>query len=492
MAAIKNILILQKSKNLPDGLREMLRTEGYVAHTVFNLTSAAEKLDDISMGLILIDCGDDPKTTQELLVSLSQETNLCQFPTVLITPIHEQIDEVLNNQFLHASALGVPCAAEDALDAINQLNATFDEYLEKLANLNPGLANKLKQEEEEKLTFIEETTIEFDDASRGLLLREFVANIAEGGSKEECDRAALILQKINESVLAVQHIIPDNARVKEIYESVCDDLSGRKKSSLLRTTLLTGLSAQALDIEGSHYDSIVAAQLLLQEKMHTNGSTLSRSNYLVDRSNRVRKEIAKVLVDCAQDPRIEDLSLASELLYLTSELLRGIRSANNNSDDLSASTILLGDMVERTCFHRGFWDSRGSFQILLRFKNGGLAHLHQKAAMKTVLYLSSFLRNQNIQMLLPARAEFDRDLWKTTLKKKRELQAHEHEREVNLNELGSGMVLSRPLESLDGKRILEAGVELDNDLIFRILELSSIRGLILPLFVVSESGISLR
>ena len=61
--------------------------------------------------------------------------------------------------------------------------------------------------------------------------------------------------------------------------------------------------------------------------------------------------------------------------------------------------------------------------------------------------------------------------------------AQEDEEKVKISSLTDGMKLSKPLKSFDGKEILEADLTLDNDLIWRIWQLSSICPLNSPMVI---------
>ena len=57
------------------------------------------------------------------------------------------------------------------------------------------------------------------------------------------------------------------------------------------------------------------------------------------------------------------------------------------------------------------------------------------------------------------------------------------EERIKISSLSSGMTLSRPLKSFDGREILEAELRLDDDLIWRIWQLSSICPLNSPVII---------
>jgi hypothetical protein len=63
----------------------------------------------------------------------------------------------------------------------------------------------------------------------------------------------------------------------------------------------------------------------------------------------------------------------------------------------------------------------------------------------------------------------------------------ENERRISMSELTPGMQLSRPIVAMDGKEILSSDIKLDEDLIWRLWQLSAIRPLNAPVIVNSKN-----
>lgn len=493
MNAIKNILILQKSANLPDGLRELLRTNGYVAHTVFNLKTASEKLGKIQMGIILIDCGDNEHATHDVLKGLTDSSSsLCQYPTILVTSAAAAIKNSISESFLLATALTAPCSAADILQAIAELNNGFGSYLDKLQELDPELASTVKKMTPPVAGVITKAAqisggFETKEAGVSSVLTRISSRENQGNSPS----AEALLKHVTEEVLNEFAVIPDKPLIKTMLESINASLDTASRDSIYRSSLLTGLASKSLGLTGGLYDNVIAAQLRMQQELKSKEFTIARKNYLLNESDKTCKEIATAIEAASKDPVLDKLELSSEMLLAASELIRGSRASEDTKGDLSASTILLSDLVDRVCFRAGFWNPRDGYQILYRFRGGSFSHYHPEAVSKIILLLSSLLREQKLRLLIPRKHCVDRKVWKASLQKANRAAPRADEQKIPVNELRSGMTLSRPLEALDGKVILDAGITLDSDLIFRIWELSAIRGLALPLFVKLERELPL-
>src|SRR5690606_24451210 len=133
---------------------------------------------------------------------------------------------------------------------------------------------------------------------------------------------------------------------KTMLESINISLDTASRDSIYRSSFLTGLASQSLGLSGGVYENVIAAQLRMQQELKTKEFSIARKNYLLDESDKTVRDIAAAIEAASKDPVLDKLELSSEMLLAASELLRGSRASEDTKGDLSASTILLSDLVD--------------------------------------------------------------------------------------------------------------------------------------------------
>ena len=194
-----------------------------------------------------------------------------------------------------------------------------------------------------------------------------------------------------------------------------------------------------------------------------------------DLCSRIKDGAMKIATDLA-DP---------ELSKLVATIGRYIGEEEPIGDDeisIAASIVMTADLVDRVCYHYGTWNSRSAYHLMKRFKSGSHQEIHPTVWGCIIKFLSEAIVAKQSAFLLPKHIRENEALLEKARANKEE-SVEEHEAKVPLSVLKPGMKLSRPLFAFDGKKILPDDIILDNDLIWRIWQLSAVRPLNSPVIV---------
>jgi hypothetical protein len=145
--------------------------------------------------------------------------------------------------------------------------------------------------------------------------------------------------------------------------------------------------------------------------------------------------------------------------------------------------LTFSDILQNLCFKRGHWSPQGAHRLLKKIKSGEWNLLSPKI-------LTIFVRIC-FDMISDLPAIFAESPKLASAGGNSE-PPNESDSEfspssmVRLSELRPGMRLAEPLRSYDGKTVLERNLLLDEDIIWRLIQLSAIRPLASPVWIKAE------
>jgi hypothetical protein len=156
---------------------------------------------------------------------------------------------------------------------------------------------------------------------------------------------------------------------------------------------------------------------------------------------------------------------------------------------MTASVVVAADLVDRVCFEQGLWNSRGANYLMRKARSGALAEIHPEVLACTIKFVTEAVSS------LPKVYILNRDKWlnknlQERAKEQKSYRAGKEELSVTITSMEPGMRLARPIYSFDGELVVEAGIMLDEDLIWRIWQLSAIRLLNTPITVEKDAALA--
>jgi hypothetical protein len=241
--------------------------------------------------------------------------------------------------------------------------------------------------------------------------------------------------------------------------------------------------ANALKLSPQTQENLHCACFLYAWALVDSDRSLLRKEYYRPGKIMVRKELCSRIKDSA-------MKVAGELreqgvAELLSKLARLIGREEAIGDDevaLAASTIMAADMLDRVCFQSGFWDPRAAHTLLRGLKLGKVKDIHPSVLCFVVKFLAEAITSRQVRWVIPKHIRNNPELM-AEAEKIRDMEVSENETKIPLADLSPGMRLSRPLVTFDGTRLLDPDVQLDQDLIWRIWQLSAVRPINAPVIL---------
>jgi hypothetical protein len=212
---------------------------------------------------------------------------------------------------------------------------------------------------------------------------------------------------------------------------------------------------------------------------------VARVDYFSSSDPEVRRRIAKVVRESATKVSF-DLGFPDEsiVIALLARLIARDEVTRDSRECKLAYGLYVADVIDRMCWDSGYFNPARGYALLKQAKQGALADMNPAIAVVAVKFISEAIVGSPPRLRSPA--EFTRK-YRQRIKngEVENPRPRAGERQVSVEDLAPGMQLSRPLKTFDGREILESDLKLDEDLIWRLWQLTSIRPLEVAM-VVSE------
>lgn len=488
-----DILILQRSKELPPKLRERLRLANYAAKTIFDIRMLRSTLAQAYQPIILIDCSGTAAGAQRSIKDLIELPEICDYPLIFIAENVENFAESIDRYFLLARRLLAPTEATQVISTINEIHNTYHSYLERLALVAPDTCRRLQQQIQGSTQPLIEPKhgATRPPASRSELETgdELIANIFEILETLYKENITLNGQQyshqIDEAFLAQQQLLPRHPVLREASKTVCKKLNKIDQKHLYRTAFIMGNSTRVLRIGANLQDYSAAASFLFASAFTKQTQHLLRLDYLRSKSESLRHEIGEKIIASAEQLDASFNEELKDIIRKTGVLIAQLKELEDTPTSLAASILMASDLTDRICFHSGFWDPHAAHRLLFSIKHGRLANIDTRVIACISKLLSETISSQTPAHLIPQQIRTDVTLQKQDNEPKDPLLSS-HQHQIELSQLKPGMRLASPLVGYDGLLLLGADLVLDPDMIWRIWQLASIRPLRSPLVVVAS------
>lgn len=465
----QDLLILQLSSLSADKVREFLNSKGFSTQLISDLRKVSEALSKLVNPILIVDCGRDEGRSKAYIKRLLQSQDIMSYPLVVIGAGADKFESELNKVFPVAATLNHPYEHSALFEGISFISRTFQQVKGDVADLN--------QVEGQKTAPVEKQ----DHAKVPRLVFEqfFSLNIVErflGGDQ--------YIFAIQEDRFKDSSYFPDGSQAISIaIANLCEDVGKWGGPHLHRLAYLVHLVMSALSLDESLKISARQAAFFIGWGFAERAKRLMRRDYFSNTDTNYRSEIAEMIRKSAKlvDENLH-LNQTRDLLETVAQLVANERGIDHDAQTITASAVMASDLVDRVCWQSGYWNPHAACRFLRGVKAGKLSEIHPAVLCCVVKILSEAVVSTSPRFLLDRRVSSD-PLLLEKAKQLREQQPEQSEEKVPITALAPGMKLSRPLFSFDGKQVLDADLILDQDLIWRIWQLSAIRPLNAPLIV---------
>ena len=465
----KKVIILELADKFSISLRNLLLKLGFDSQIATIKDDVHAMLSDKEVDYFLIAlCGSNEKQCISNIRNLIEADTLFEYPILVIGKEAHLYEAILNRSFLMSVTLSYPYKNDDIITGL--------KFLERLLNRQK---NAKKRQEELKKNSNQDFT-DNENSTVNLIFDHF---LTLGIEEKNLHGEAYITPLKNLTELGTSHLPSENQKLKELVATICANASEWGKKHLHRVAYLTTFVLSNLAISNELKELAKSASFLYAWSIVNEGSNLLKTDWLGDQSIHYKESFSKKILDANSELIAEhQASEISDILLCMVDVMNG--EVNDNSEiAIIAATILLADMVDKACWQGPCWNPRAGYRIFNTFKSTKFIRSFHPAAVCCILkILSESLLNTNHQFYLADSISKNPLLVKEANDTKKYI-AQEDEEKVKISSLTDGMKLSKPLKSFDGKEILEADLTLDNDLIWRIWQLSSICPLNSPMVI---------
>jgi len=235
-----------------------------------------------------------------------------------------------------------------------------------------------------------------------------------------------------------------------------------------------------LKIDAALFESLRTASFLYASSFAGERPDLMQQVLVVggtEPGSGLRSELASKIKDSALFV-MQDLNLEreSKIISLMARLVAGEVKSTDDELSILACALMAADASDRVCYANGSWNPRRAYSLLNRLKRGDIYDYHPSVVCCLVKLLAEAIAARTPVYLLPKELRRDKKLREELMNQAR-LPVTQHERRVPLASLAPGMKLARALIGLDGKEVLAPDIQLDQDLIWRIWQLSAVKPL---------------
>ncbi len=479
MAPVYDIVILKRGNALASRIHENLLTKGYPTQSAADIDEALTILRGAQNSILIVDSGTDPEIAYTCAKDIIEKQALHNYPTIIVGAEVDGYEGVLGRYFKIIAALATPCSTNEVLQGIAFVTKSL-ESIRSSGAYEATEADEPAPGAELAATSVHELYQNWEEIP-ALVFSEFEKFQLVGRNIG----GARYAYPIDDAEFQALGLMPRHERAGKVIEQILQDAGKWGKGHIYRTALMTSKLVEPLGLSHDQVANGQTASLLFAWSFAQKDKELLRRDYLGSRSLILRKDICSKIKDSAMKV-VVDLSLPEpgHIIAMMGKLIGREEKVNDSLSSLVASAIVTADLVDRVCFSSGGWNPNAAYSLLRRLKSGKVRDVHPSNLACAIKILVEAI-SANPRAAISRKHRSNPELVAAAQATK-ELAVGAHEQKIAIDRLAPGMRLSRPLTTFDGKKVLNDNLVLDEDLIWRIWQLASIRPINGPVVVLAE------
>ena len=465
MSEIKNVVILPQSVKLPAGLQQALKSKNLSSIVCGTPDEATDMLKNSGESVFLVYAGEDANLEQ-LTHILTLNIDLHTSPLIIVGENIDRYESLLNRFFILATTITLPCDNADIVSAVKYIS----RYLEKVRTqkVSEGTSSSESELESYQKLFSGFTTIPNLAFTK---LKEL--NLFDKDSGGESYALMFRPQESND-----KFFLPKSPQIKKLITNITENLSTDRTSRASRISLLSHHIFTALGFYGEYLECAKEAATLYSAGILKYHKKLTQTQYLVGDKDLLRKEICSGIKDSLLSfGEIISNERARKIIILLAKLIGEEESLDNSSECLAASAIATADAIDRVVYNRNVFQPVGAYSVLSVLRKQEFSFIHPlvlgiivkilaEAVSSSISVMNKSKKLKQVSQLLNAADEIDESIILGDTES------------VPISKLEPGMRLtSKGINTEDGKVLISESMELDQDIIWRLWQLSAIRPL---------------
>lgn len=497
MRSDNEVIIFQRKKTLPGTLPESLHSKGFRNRTISSLSEMAHSYDDAASPILLVDGGPEVADASEIVQMLIADSSIHTLPLVIVARSAETFEKTLSQHFCVAVGVRIPCTTTDVIAALTYIDEHYDDFTrqgrpEPLAPepFDEPLIRHTVEEDGDVLGQVAGVVVpgvEYQTPATAEVDKHFdqiFAKLNDFGLINKPLGGGMFARAVDESSFSDrEYFTLRNERARPMTDQIAECSSRWDKAHIHRTAYLSWQLACALERGEAFVELTKESCLLYLAALLDSPKEYFRRDYYHPRYHDFREELVRRVKDIAFRVGIElEHPIAGKVIGKLSAFIGGEPASGDDEIVLAASIIQGTDLVGRACAKRGYFEPDLAYDFLRRIRRGVYSKIHPVVLSCLVKVLAEAVVTTALGLSVPRKTRDDPRLIDAA-NEYRDQKVEANEIRVAIESLSPGMRLSRPIQSFDGREILPQDLVLDQDLIWRIWQLSSIRPLNAPLVV---------
>ncbi len=482
-----DVLIVKRGQAISAKMHEGLLQSGYSTQLVNDLKECAKALQSVADPVLLVDCGVEEDPAYACIKELIEMTELHLYPVVVIGKDVDGYEGVLNRYFKAIATITLPCTLAEVVKGV--------EYtLKASAGLRPAPIRRSSEPPSpppsgayqdsslDSKPLADNLYKNFQDIPEALFAQFTKLNLFERPVEGERYTSGVAEQDLKE-----RGLVPHDPKVQEAFSTILSSTSKWGRGHICRIAFLTSRILELLGISSELKECSKISVLLFPLSFPAGDKELLKQDYLGNRFVILRKDLCSRLKDSAMKIAVELAKPeAGNIVASMARLVGREEQVHDTPEGLVSNTIMTADLVDRVCFHSGCWNPHAAYSLLRKFKSGKIKDTHP-AVLACVIKLLSEAISASPALILSKKDRLNPALVAEAARIENQ-SVGAHEVKVPISKLAPGMRLTRPLVAYDGTEILSSDLLLDQDLIWRIWQLSAIRPLNGPAVVLTPEN----
>jgi len=460
--------------------------------------------DETLSPILLIDGGPEVNDTTAIVQTLLSQEELRQLPVVIVSRSAEIFEKTLSQHCSVAIGVRIPCTTTDVIAALTYIDDHYEDFVhedkapqrttevrKKEAPTQPvpqskggrDLVENFERREAEARSVA--LPYEMPPATQAdKHFSEIFNNLSDLGLMSHPLGGRQLAIAMDESAFEDKaYFTIQDEKARQLTDQIAECTSQWDKGHIHRTSFLAWEISRSLGRPDSFVESTKEACLLYLAALLDLPQEYCRRDYFHPRYQAFRNDLSRRVKEIAYKVGVElDLPVAGKIIGKLSGFIAGEMEDRDDDIVLSAAIIQGVDLLGRSCARRGYFEPELAYDFLRRIRRGVYAKMNPIVLSCLVKVLAEAVVITALGLTIPKRKRNDPKL-KSAASEYSEQKIGSHEMKVAIQSLTPGMRLSRPIQSFDGKIILSEDLVLDQDLIWRIWQLSAIRPLNAPLVV---------
>lgn len=447
-ALAPSVYVLAPAGPIPHDWDFEVRYVGIRPERIASFSALKVKVDLNPELILVLRYGKDEELGIQLLTKILNQPELHSIALVVVGQEAQSLEAELTKVVRFVVPVEEPCSAKKFLDAIQKAAAA------------PASATRAAPKEKEP-----------DLTAKAKI--DFAGKLFDYLRTRQLDRLTLGGQRYVEATKAVGlagDYIEADSKESDHVDLLIKGLNPWLRNHVYRSGYMTDRILIGLGVSDEKRQ-IARLAAMLRVKAFADKSRLLRSDYDRSEDGSMQRAIAETLrlsaryiSEKAGEPRV------SSMVSLCACYFEGL--SIEAEDSSLVSTVLITDLIERSCWNMGFFNSLRAYMILKNWRSGRAPELDFGVICLAAKFLSEGIVAVPFKRLLPKGVKAPK---RDVIDESKGVFVIDNGRLVPVEALNAGMRLMSPLLTYDGREILQSDIQLDDDLIWRIWQLASIR-----------------